>query len=254
MVDIGWNDIARLTAVDQGAMLRLAMDVHKFAMSLDVAMVVLNAVLPGTNRLVCSPDIFLTNAKSYNNILFNLAGSEGSPCVIFNQMRGFFRWAASLVRVQWWHPPQSRGQHEAIPQPNPSVHPWKSAQDCHTVILAAANTGWAQLVQVRLVCAGGASGLVARQLWCLTVCSLLWKAIWVFIQHFPISEIIFRYREFEFPISGNNSRYREMISRYREFEFRISGNMELFSDIGNSISRYQEIIPDIEKWISFSNI
>ena len=172
MVDIGWNDIARLTAVDQGAMLRLAMDVHKFAMSLDVAMVVLNAVLPGTNRLVCSPDIFLTNAKSYNNILFNLAGSEGSPCVIFNQMRGFFRWAASLVRVQWWHPPQSRGQHEAIPQPNPSVHPWKSAQDCHTVILAAANTGWAQLVQVMLVCAGGASGLVARQLWCLTVCSL----------------------------------------------------------------------------------
>ena len=127
---------------------------------------------PGTNRLVCSPDIFLTNAKSYNNILFDLAGSEGSPCVIFNQMRGFFRWAASLVRVQWWHPPQSRGQHEVIPQPNPSVHPWKSAQDCHTVILAAANTGWAQLVQVRLVCTGGASGLVARQLWCLTVCSL----------------------------------------------------------------------------------
>ena len=90
VVDIGPNDIARLTAVDHGAMLRLAMDVHKFAMSLDVAMVVLNAVLPRTDRLTCSPDIFLTNAKSNNKILCNLAGSEGSPCVVFNQMRGFF--------------------------------------------------------------------------------------------------------------------------------------------------------------------
>ena len=62
-----------------------------------------------------------------------------------------------------------------------------------------------------------------------------------FYSSFQISEIISRYREFEFPI-------------YREFEFRISGSMELFSDIGNLISRYQEIIPDIEKWISFSDI
>ena len=42
VVDIGSNDIA----VDHGTMLRLAMDVHKFALSLNVAMVVLNAVLP----------------------------------------------------------------------------------------------------------------------------------------------------------------------------------------------------------------
>ena len=42
MVDIGSNDIA----VDHGTMLQLAMDVHKFALSLNVAMVVLNAVLP----------------------------------------------------------------------------------------------------------------------------------------------------------------------------------------------------------------
>ena len=53
----------------------------------------------------------------------------------------------------------------------------------------------------------------------------LWKAIWVFIQHFPISGIISRYREFEFPISGN--------------QFPISGNNQFpdigkwFSDIGN---------------------
>ena len=90
VVDIGSNYIARLTAVEHGAMLQLAMDVHKFAMSLDVSMVVLNAVLPRTDRLTCSPDIFFINAKSYNKILCNLAGSEGSPCVVFNQMRGFF--------------------------------------------------------------------------------------------------------------------------------------------------------------------
>ena len=80
--------------------------------------------------------------------------------------------------------------------------------------------------------------------------------------YFPISGnpngfqlfIISRYRKLFSDIGNSNSRYREMISRYREFEFRISGNMELISDIGNSISRYQEIIPDIEKWISFSDI
>ena len=66
--------------------------------------------------------------------------------------------------------------------------------------------------------------------------------------------IISQYREFELPTSGNSHRYREIISRYRKFEFPISGNMELFSDIGNSISRYQEIIPDIKKLSPFSDI
>ena len=53
----------------------------------------------------------------------------------------------------------------------------------------------------------------------------IWKAIWVFIQHFPISGIIFRYRELEFPISGN--------------QFPISGN---------------DRFPDIGKWFSISGI
>ena len=52
----------------------------------------------------------------------------------------------------------------------------------------------------------------------------VWKAIWVFIQHFPISGIISRYREINFryreiinfPISGNDSRYRQLIFRYWE--------------------------------------
>ena len=69
-----------------------------------------------------------------------------------------------------------------------------------------------------------------------------------------LSEIISWYREFEFPISGNNSRYQEIISQYQEFEIPISGNVKLFSDIGNSISWYQEIIPDIEKLNPFSDI
>ena len=43
VVDIGSKNIACLTAADHGAMLRLAMDVHKFALSPNVAMVVLNA-------------------------------------------------------------------------------------------------------------------------------------------------------------------------------------------------------------------
>ena len=71
---------------------------------------------------------------------------------------------------------------------------------------------------------------------------------------FGVLFIISRYRKLFPDIRNSNSRYREMNSRYREFEFRILGNMELFSDIGKSISRYQEIIPDIEKWISFSDI
>ena len=62
----------------------------------------------------------------------------------------------------------------------PTVHPRESVQDCQPVIVAEANTGWAQLAravwlsvsghqQVRLVCAGGASGPIVRQLWLLTV-------------------------------------------------------------------------------------
>ena len=83
---------------------------------------------------------------------------------------------------------------------------------------------------------------------------LVWEILWqkkrklaIFCDRHPDPELISRYRELNPDIGNSNSRYREMISRYREFEFRISGNMELFSDIGNSISRYQEIIPDIEK-------
>ena len=59
----------------------------------------------------------------------------------------------------------------------------------------------------------------------LPVGHCLWKAIWVFIQHFPISGTIFRYRELEFPISGN--------------QFPISGN---------------DRFPDVGKWFSISGI
>ena len=55
--------------------------------------------------------------------------------------------------------------------------------------------------------------------------SLIWKAIWVFINHFPISGIISRYREFEFPISG----------------IRIPDIGKWFPDIGNSNFGYREI-------------
>ena len=51
----------------------------------------------------------------------------------------------------------------------------------------------------------------------------LWKAIWVFIQHFPISGIISRYREINF-------RYREMV------DFPISGNDFRISGIDFPIS------------------
>ena len=73
--------------------------------------------------------------------------------------------------------------------------------------------------------------------------SKVWKAIWVFIQHFPISGIISRYRELEFPISGNL--------------FPISGKDrspdigKWFSDIGNWFSDIGKCawFPDIEKSI-----
>ena len=115
MVDIGSNDIASLTAVYHGAMLRLAMDVHSFALSLDVAMVVLNTVLPQTDRLACSPETFLANAKSYNKILLNLAGSGGVPIVWFST-----RWGDSSAR--------SRGQ--------------VSCQIRHGLVMASTPIGW----------------------------------------------------------------------------------------------------------------
>ena len=107
-----------------------------------------------------------------------------------------------------------------------------------------------------------------------TVCNNVWKAIWVFIQHFPISGIISRYREFEFPILGNqfpisgNNQFPDIEKSfadigksfldigkwdsfldigkyfliYREIEFPISENNSIFPDIRNSNSRYREII------------
>ena len=55
-------------------------------------------------------------------------------------------------------------------------------------------------------------------------------AIWVFIHHFPISGI--------------------RISDIGKYGISYG----IFSDIGNSISGYQEIIPDIGKWIPFFDI
>ena len=69
--------------------------------------------------------------------------------------------------------------------------------------------------------------------------SSIWKAIWVFIQHFPISGIISRYRELEFPISGN--------------QFPISGN-DRFPDIGKWFSDIGNWFSDIGKCAWFPNI
>ena len=61
-----------------------------------------------------------------------------------------------------------------------------------------------------------------------------WKAIWVFIHHFPITEII--------------SRYRKISSLISENHFPILGNWlfpdigNLFPGIGNSNSRYREML------------
>ena len=67
----------------------------------------------------------------------------------------------------------------------------------------------------------------------------IWKAIWVFIQHFPISGISSRYREFKFPISGN--------------QFPISGNNR-FPDIGKWISDIGNWFSDIGKCVWFPDI
>ena len=67
--------------------------------------------------------------------------------------------------------------------------------------------------------------------------------------------IISRYQKLFSDIGNSNSRYREIIPDIGKWFPDIGnsnfGYRELFSDIGNSISQYPEIIPDIEKWISF---
>ena len=67
----------------------------------------------------------------------------------------------------------------------------------------------------------------------------VWKAIWVFIQHFPISGIISRYRELKFPISWN--------------QFPISGN-DQFPDIGKWFSDIGNWFSDIGKCAWFPDI
>ena len=89
-------------------------------------------------------------------------------------------------------------------------------------------------------------------------CTVVWKAIWFFIHNFPISEIIYRYREFEFPISGNKELFSDIgnsffpilgnNSRYREMNL-IFRYLEMISRYQEMISRYPEInrITDIGK-------
>ena len=80
----------------------------------------------------------------------------------------------------------------------------------------------------------------------------LWKAIWVFIQHFPISGIISRYREFEFPISGNrfpisgNGRFHDIGKWFSDIGnwFSDIGKCAWFPDIGKSIPNIRKSPPD----------
>ena len=90
VIDIGTNDIARLTADDHVAILNLVTRVYEFARSLHVSLVVVNAVIPRCKGLSCSPDVFMTNAKRYNSILKTLVENSDNPAIVVNKMRGFF--------------------------------------------------------------------------------------------------------------------------------------------------------------------
>lgn len=90
VIDIGSNDIAKLTAVNLSRILDMVNEVYEFACSLSVSLVVFNAVLPRTAGLSCSPTVFRTNATRFNKLLRGLAGGRGSPHLAFNEQRGFF--------------------------------------------------------------------------------------------------------------------------------------------------------------------
>ena len=87
LIDIGSNDVAQLHTVAPNATLSLANRVFEFAQSLNLPLVIINAILPRTSNIHSSAEIFRQNAANYNHALATICSSTDT--IRYNKMRGF---------------------------------------------------------------------------------------------------------------------------------------------------------------------
>ena len=87
LLDIGSNDIANVHKVDPNLMLELAHELFQFAVSTQVPLVIINAVLPRTSKISSNPDDFRNNASHFNKSIQVYASDTQN--VKYNKMRGF---------------------------------------------------------------------------------------------------------------------------------------------------------------------
>ena len=86
IVDIGSNDLARMSTINPRRILQLASDLHNFLLNLELHLVVVNAILPCTAALSCTPATFAANARYYNTYMSEFC--DTSPRLVFNKQRG----------------------------------------------------------------------------------------------------------------------------------------------------------------------
>ena len=89
-MDIGSNDLANLHMTDHFSSLDLTTRVFDIAKQYNeqcsVLMVIINSILPRSNNIACTADVFSGNAEHYNNVVSNYCDKKK---IIYNKQRGF---------------------------------------------------------------------------------------------------------------------------------------------------------------------
>ena len=87
VIDIGSNDLSKLTSHCPKTTVFIANEIFSFANNVCAPRVVINAVLPRVGNLACSPDTFLLNSRDLNNYLSTLCSVESH--IHYNKLKGF---------------------------------------------------------------------------------------------------------------------------------------------------------------------
>ena len=87
VIDIGSNDIANIDHENHNIMLEFANRLIDFALALTAPLIIINSVLPRTERISSTPDQFRNNASHFNKFISVYVSDTSN--IIYNKMRGF---------------------------------------------------------------------------------------------------------------------------------------------------------------------
>ena len=87
LIDIGSNDVARMINHSPSQTLDLACQIMDVVALVQAKSTIINAILPRTANISCSPDVFLENSSNFNNYISNFTSAQDN--VYYNKMKGF---------------------------------------------------------------------------------------------------------------------------------------------------------------------